>query len=91
MTDEQQHDFITRTQLANYLGISELKLTNALYRNDAPQPIKSGKRLLWTKAIVEAWVAARFETQRAEADAILDAMSRNTFNLFRVIEPNASK
>jgi predicted DNA-binding transcriptional regulator AlpA len=48
----------TRTELAEYLGISPSTLTVWRYRGQGPVAVKIGNRLRWRPDDVDAWIAA---------------------------------
>jgi predicted DNA-binding transcriptional regulator AlpA len=61
---------LTKSELAQRLGISSRQVDVLVARNDLPPGSRSGRHLYWVEAVVAAREAKQFADQIAWAEAV---------------------
>ena len=60
-------ELLDKDGVTKALGVCERTLENLVTRGEFPPPVHLGRRAWWDKAVVDAWLTARFAAQRAWA------------------------
>ena len=56
-------ELIGKSEVAAHLQVCERTLENLLQRGEFPPPLRLGKKALWTKSVVEAWLEQQLQPQ----------------------------
>ncbi|NKI93905.1 putative DNA-binding transcriptional regulator AlpA [Rhizobacter sp. SG703] len=62
MNDQQSTDYLTKTELASMLRVSTRTITNYVSTGALPEPVKFGRRALWCRTALLAFVQSRQPT-----------------------------
>lgn len=68
MPDAQaQADYLTKAELAEMLRVTTRTITNYVRGGALPAPTKVGRKALWHRATLRAFLAAQAQAQQATA------------------------
>ena len=58
-------ELVGKAEVAKLLSVCERTLENLVRRGEFPPPVTVGKRVYWTRAVVDGWLQSTFAAQVA--------------------------
>lgn len=59
MNDKQPAEYLTKVELASMLRVSTRTITNYVGTGAIPQPVKFGRKALWSKSALVAFIRSQ--------------------------------
>ena len=59
MNDKQPADYLTKVELASMLRVSTRTITNYIRTGAIPVPVKFGRKALWSRAALVAFIRSQ--------------------------------